>query len=162
MTSFSLIQASLSPYLNNYMLKYKWKFNRINKKHIVFRETCIFYSDKIRSRVCTKINDRQRSILKQSFESEPYPKKKTYKQLSEQLGLSEKKVYNWFRTVRGQSTKRKKMLLPKCKFMCVSVFCACLCVELMEVIDHISLQYYTRMSDWQRWPKVLCQLPINI
>ena len=55
----------------------------------------------------------------ESFENDPRPNKETFKNLSQQLGLSETTVYNWFRRVRKISRKTKHLQLPKGKFICV-------------------------------------------
>ena len=83
------------------------------------RFICFSLSGKIHARTETIINDTQRSLLKQSFATEPYPSKVTYQKLSEQLGLKKTTVYNWFKSERKRIKKRKNQKLPKGKFMCL-------------------------------------------
>lgn len=54
----------------------------------------------------TSLNDNQKSVLKQTFANSAYLTKETMKNLSQQLGLSEKTVSRWFSTKRRFSRKR--------------------------------------------------------
>ena len=86
-------------------------------------------SDEIQSHAPRRIDDRQKSVLKQSFANEPYPDKETKLKLSEQLGLKEKTVQIWFTSERAKIRKAKDLLLPDRRFMCVCVFGPCLCTK---------------------------------
>ena len=75
------------------------------------------HPDKIKSRTLTSIDDKQKSFLKQSFAHESNPKIDIRQKLSEQLGLSEPTVYNWFRAERERIRKSKRPLSPKSEFI---------------------------------------------
>ena len=76
----------------------------------------------IDSRTATIINDTQKSFLKQMFANEPYPGKDTCQKLSEQLGLKNTTVYNWFKWERAKTMKGKKRKLSKSKLLHVCVY----------------------------------------
>ena len=67
------------------------------------------------------INEKQKSVLKQSFANETYPRKDTIQKLSEQLGLKETTVYNWFKCERIRTKKKKRQKISKGKLICVCV-----------------------------------------
>ena len=101
----------------------------------------VLLPDKIHSRTARKINETQKSVLKQSFANEPYPSKDICQKLSEQLGLKKAKVYNWFRSERERRKKRKNQLTPKCKpIYRISVHILSVIIEKKEgITDHIDL-----------------------
>ena len=57
------------------------------------------------------LNDNQRSVLKQWFAKDPYPKRDTIRKLSDTLGVDKRKVYNWFNNERNR-LKKNKIPLP--------------------------------------------------
>ena len=77
----------------------------------------------IHSRTTTRINDKQKAVLKQTFANEPHPSKEIFHKVSEQLGLKLTTVYNWFRHERERAKKAKHQLLPECKFIYVRQYC---------------------------------------
>ena len=82
--------------------------------------------DKIHSHTAAKLNDNQKSVLKESFAKEPYPSKDTRQKLSEKLGLKVKTVYNWFKDERGRILKENPQLIQKRMYLCVCTVCECL------------------------------------
>ena len=77
------------------------QYSPANFKHmqiifLLIETYLIFFLDKIKSKKRTFIDDSQRSVLKHSFANNAYVTKETSKNLSQQLGLSEKTVSYWF------------------------------------------------------------------
>ena len=85
------------------------------------------HSGKIHSRTAPRLDDKQKSLLRQSFASESTPTKGAFQKLSEQLGLKEATVYNWYQRERARTRKAKQQLSPKCTYMYMCV-CVCACV----------------------------------
>ena len=76
----------------------------------------------------------QRSALERKFNSHPYLTQLTLRNFAEQLGLSQKVVYNWFRYHRGRIRNGK--LPPTVKCMMTEVVYA----KVTEII-HICSQF---------------------
>ena len=57
------------------------------------------------------LNDNQRSVLKECFAKNPYPKQDKIRKLSDALGVDKRKVYNWFTNERNR-LKKNKIPLP--------------------------------------------------
>ena len=86
------------------------------------------HPDKIKSRRSTRIDDKTKLLLKQSFAHIPNPNKDTRQKLSDQLGLSEAKVSNWFQSERARIKKSKHPLSAKSKFICECMYFVHFCV----------------------------------
>ena len=87
------------------------------------------HSDEIQSRKVPRRDAKQKSLLMQSFVNEPFPRKDKMQKLSEQLGLKVTTVKTWFKNERVRLRKRMHSQLPKRRFMCVCIFCACLRIK---------------------------------
>ena len=81
------------------------------------------YLGKLQCGIPIRISDKQNTLLKQSFASDPNPKMDKCQKLSEQLGMKERTVYNWFRTERRKVRKAENQLVPKGRLISVSFLC---------------------------------------
>ena len=69
-----------------------------------------------------RLNDYQRSVLETSYRNHSLPKAATHKKLAVQIGLSEKKVSQWFTHMRFKARQEKRALGIPSTYTCICIY----------------------------------------